>query len=172
MPKLAAKDRKKVESSNAIGGDFEPMPPGRYLADLKDVEARQSNAGNPVWSVTFENIRDLDGNKQPGRQWYNLNLPTTDKAPDDYKKDQATWEKYQGLCAGRIKAFFEAFGYTPDSDTDEMIGETVQIQVGIRTINQGAKAGQQANEVNGVYPLPEGTDAAAFSGGGKDDDDF
>jgi hypothetical protein len=158
MPKLAAKDRKKVEKSEAVSGGFELLKPGKYVAELTGVEAKASAAGNPMWVAEFSEIHNLDGERMPGRQWYNLNLPTTDTPPDGYvgkgkKSAEESWAQYQALCSGRIKAFFEAFGFTPDSDTDEMIGERCVIQIGVRTIQQGARAGEQANSLNGVAPL-------------------
>lgn len=166
MAKLAAKDRKKVAAAEATQGGFELIAPGKYRAALKDVETRTSNAGNPMWVAVFNEIHGLDGKKVPGQQWYNLNLPTSDTPPDGYEKGAEKWEQYQALCAGRIKAFFEAFGYTVDSDTDEMIGDECIIQIGIRTIKSGAKAGEKANEVNGVFPL----DSVPSIAGSKDDD--
>lgn len=170
MPKLAAKDRKKVAKAEAVGGGFEPLTPGKYIAELSEVEAKKSAAGNPMWVAEFVEIHSLDGEKQPGRQWYNLNLPTTDTPPDDYEKGAEKWEQYQGLCAGRIKAFFEAFGYSEDSDTDEMIGDRVVLQIGVRTIQNGERKGEKTNTVNGVAPL----DSVNFEDGdgGDDSDEF
>lgn len=150
MPKLSAKDRKKVKSADAVSGEFQPLKPGKYVATLNAVEAKTSAAGNPMWVAEFTDIHNLSGEKQPGRQWYNLNLPTTDEAPANYDKGQEKWEQYQGLCAGRIKSFFEAFGYSEDSDTDEMIGERAVLTIGVRTISNGDRAGQQTNTVNSV----------------------
>lgn len=178
MPKLAAKDRKKVDAAEAVGGDFEPLKPGKYVATLSGVEAKTSNNGNPMWVAEFENILNSKGEKQPGRQWYNLNLPTTEKAPENYQNTQEKWETYQALCAGRIKSFFEAFGYTVDSDTDEMVGEQVVLTIGVRTIQNGDRAGQKANSVNGVSSLESvswAEDVAAGGegvAGGGDDDEF
>lgn len=166
MPKLAAKDRKKVAKAQAVGGDFEPLKPGKYIAELSAVEAKNSAAGNPMWVAEFTDIHNLDGEKQPGRQWYNLNLPTSDTPPDGYTKGEEKWQQYQGLCAGRIKAFFEAFGYSEDSDTDEMIGERVVLQIGVRTIQNGARAGEETNSVNGVQPL----DSVDYEGADDDED--
>lgn len=169
MPKLAAKDRKKVQKAEAVGGGFEPLKPGKYVAELSNVEAKNSAAGNPMWVAEFTEIHNLDGEKQPGRQWYNLNLPTTNEPPEGYTKGAEKWEQYQNLCAGRIKAFFEAFGFTVDSDTDELIGERVVLQIGVRTIQNGDRAGEQTNSVNGVQPL----DSVNYAGeDGDDDDDF
>lgn len=170
MPKLAAKDRKKVEKAEATSGEFKPLKPGKYVAELSAVEAKNSSAGNPMWVAEFQEIHDLDGEKQPGRQWYNLNLPTTVDPPEGYTKGAEKWAQYQGLCAGRIKSFFEAFGYTVDSDTDEMIGDRVVIILGIRTIQNGERAGQQTNSVNGVLPLDSVSYAEGDGESGSDDE--
>lgn len=162
MPKLAAKTRKRVAKAEAVGsGDYEPLAPGKYIAELSEVEAKNSNAGNPMWVAEFTEIHDLDGDRQPGRQWYNLNLPIDGPMPDSYepkrlRKGQTpedSWENYQRMCEGRLKGFFEAFGYEVDSDTDEFIGERCVITVGVRTITQGARAGEKTNQINGVAPL-------------------
>lgn len=170
MPKLSAKDRKKVDKAQAVSGEFEPLKPGKYVATLASVEAKKSNAGNPMWTAEFEEIHSLDGEKQPGRQWYNLNLPTTDTPPDDYEKTEEKWVQYQRLSEGRLKAFFEAFGYEVDSDTDEFIGERCVIIVGVRTIQKGERAGESTNSVNGVKPL----DSVEYEGedGEGDPDEF
>lgn len=174
MPKLAAKDRKKVEKAEAVSGEFKPMPPGKYVGTLSEVEVKNSAAGNPMWVAEFTDIQDLDGDGQPGRLWYNLNLPTTDTPPDNYtpkgkKSKEESWAQYQALCSGRLKSFFEAFGYSVDSDTDEMIGEQCVLQVGVRTIQNGPRTGESTNSVNGVAAL----DTVDFDGGtGGDSDDF
>lgn len=175
MPKLAAKQRKKVEKAEAVSGEFEPLKPGKYIATLADVVAKTANSGAPMWVAEFEEIHSLDGERQPGRQWYNLMLPQ-DKMPEDYqpkrskKSPEEAWEDYQNLCNGRLKSFFEAFGYTVDSDTDEMISERCVLQIGVRTIQNGARAGEQTNSVNGVAPL----DSVNYEGSedGEDDDEF
>lgn len=171
MPKLAKKMQKDVEKAKAVSGGFEPFAAGKYVATLTKVEAKLSSAGNPVWNAEFEEIHNLDGEKMPGRQWYNLNLPTTDTMPEDYAKGPEKWKQYQDLCKGRLKAFFEAFGYTPDSDTDEFINEKAILQVGIGTIQKGPRAGEPTNQVNGVLPLDsvEGADDIGSEEGDEDE---
>lgn len=174
MAKLAAKTRKRVAKADAVtGGDFEPLTPGKYIATLSEVEAKNSQAGAPMWVAEFEDITDLDGDRQPGRQWYNLMLPQ-DVMPEDYKpkrskkSPQEAWDDYQRLCEGRLKAFFEAFGYTVDSDTDEMIGDRVVLQIGVRTIANGARAGEKTNSVNAILPL-DSVDFEDEAGEGSED---
>jgi hypothetical protein len=150
MPKLNQKMRKQVEKSESVSGEFEPMRPGKYLATLNEVEAKNSSAGNPMWVAEFGDIKDMDGESKPGRLWYNLNLPTSDTPPDSYEKGADKWKQYQDLCRGRLKAFYEAFGYTLDSDTDEFVGDQAVLVVGVRTIQNGERAGERTNSVNGV----------------------
>lgn len=173
MPKLAAKDRKKVEKAEAVSGGFEPLAPGKYIAELAEVEAKTSGAGNAYWNAEFHEIQTLDGEAVPGRQWYMLMLPI-DKMPEDYKPKKSkkspeeAWATYQELTAGKIKAFFEAFGFTPDSDTDELIGERCVLQIGVETINQGPKTGELTNRVHAVHPL----DSVEFEEADEDEDNF
>ena len=177
MPKLAKKVAAKAEKAEAVTGEFKPYEPGRYVATLTKVEAKLSSAGNPIWNCEFEDITSLDGDSMPGRQWYTLNLPQ-DKMPDGYEpkgreKDPVkAWESYQNLCHGRIKAFFEAFGYSTDSDTDEMLQEKCVLQIGIQTIQRGPRQGQLTNSVNAVLPLDAVDGAADVASGGGDEDEF
>jgi len=171
MPKLAAKIKKKVAAATAVTGEFEPLKPGKYIATLNEVEAKNSSAGNPMWVAEFGDIQDLDGETQPGRQWYNLNLPTTDTPPEGYAKGEDKWVQYQRMCEGRLKAFFEAFGYTVDSDTDEMVGDQCVIILGVRTISNGPRAGERTNSVNGVAAL-DSVDHTAGEGDDDGDDNF
>lgn len=162
MAKLAAKDRKKVQAAEPVKGSFEAFAPGKYVGELLEVETKVSAAGNAYWNIVFGEIHNLDGEKQPGRQWFRLMLPV-DKMPVDYapkKKPNASeaervesWNTYQSITAGRIKSFFEAFGYSVDSDTDEMIGDKAILQIGVETVQQGANAGNLRNVVNDVLPL-------------------
>lgn len=165
MPKLNAKLKKAVDQSEAVTGEFEPLRAGKYIGTLSEVEAKNSSNGNPMWVAEFTDIRDLDDETKPGRLWLNLNLPTTNTPPEDYAKGEEKWVQYQNMCKGRLKSFFEAFGYTTDSDTDEMVGDDCVLVVGVRTIQNGERAGEKTNSVNGVKPL----DSVDRTAGGDDD---
>lgn len=131
MPKLTKTAAKQVESSEAATG-FALLPEGRYAAQLRSVVQKEGKVA-PYWVWEFHNLHDEEGNRHTGRQWNNTSL-----SPNS---------------AGFLKATFEAFGYTTDSDTDEMIGEWVVLYVAKSVIASGEKAGQPKNEVRQVLPF-------------------
>lgn len=169
MPKLAGAAAKRVDAAEArheSGGDFEPLAPGQYLAQLRDVSVRDdtNKYGAAVWSAEFHNLHSIETQtKAPGRQWLNLTQPSSvTKIPSNYVNGPEKWEKYQNMLDGLLKGFFESFGYTVDSDTDEMLGEWCIITLDIRTIQQGPKEGKKRNEVTGIEALPEDFDLGEF----------
>lgn len=152
MPKLSAKAAKVVDNTEAThgGGDFELLAPGKYLGKLTEVSVRDANKhGLAQWSAEFQELHNIeDGELASGRQWLNLTLPSeTNTIPASYTNGAEKWEKYQNMLRGRMAAFFESFGYTADSDTDEMIGEWAVITVKVGTIQSGPKQGDKRNEV-------------------------
>lgn len=169
MPKLSSAAVKMVDSAEArheSGGSFEPLAPGRYLAKLAEVTTADPNKhGAVVWNAEFQNLISLETEAPaPGRQWLRLTLPSDPKKgiPATYANGPEKWEKYQAMLLGLLKGFFESFGYTSDSDTDELLGEYAVIELGIRTIQSGAREGEKTNEVKGIYPVPEDLDLEAL----------
>lgn len=162
MPKLDQKMAKKTQEAEDVQDGFEPLPEGKYICTLKEVEDRVAGTGSKMWGIELEEIVDLEGNVQPGRQFTNLVLPGADKMPKDYKGSknpnakgtlEEQWVRRNDFLSSKIKQFFEAFGFTTDSDTDEMIGERCVIQLSIRTIDGGKRKGQLGNQVEGFYAL-------------------
>jgi hypothetical protein len=173
MPKLTAKQTKVIDEAKEVSTTFEAWPSGKYVGVLREVEERTGKeSGNPYWVAEFEDFVDLDGEKYPGRQWYNVMLPIT-KMPKDYlpkkmrdkglavsdldaeqlEEREAAWENYQGMVAARLKEFFGAFGYTTNSDTDEMLGDSCIVVIGQQTQQMGKNKGKIVNTVDGVEPL-------------------
>ncbi|AOE44382.1 hypothetical protein SEA_GHOBES_30 [Gordonia phage Ghobes] len=128
MPKLTKKVAAQVDKSEAASGSY-LLPEGRYAAQLKSVVQKDGNE-YPYWVWEFENLHDADGNKQAGRQWNNTSLSPK--------------------SLGFLKATFEAFGYTSDSDTDELVGEWVVLYLVQEPISRGPKAGQLRNQVQSL----------------------
>lgn len=170
MPKLSQRLAKQAEEADVVGS-FEPLEPGKYYVRLAEVEAVENNNGSAAWSSEFDRVYNLEMEKQPGRQWYRLNLPVGDvgdEPPSWYNNGQAKWDSFQRMSQGRLHAFFDAFGYTTDSDTDEMRGEWAVASISQRTIQQGARAGRQANQVDGLEAVPDDFEAPEDAPGSDD----
>ncbi len=131
MPKLKSQLAKKVNNAGAATGSY-LLPEGRYAARLLDVEQREG-AKAPYWRWKFGDLHNTDGESQPGKQWNNTSL--SEKA------------------LGFLKATFEAFGYTTDSDTDEMIGEWVTLHLVQEQIATGNRAGEMTNSIQSLHPF-------------------
>lgn len=161
MPKLSAAAAKAIAKADAIheSGTFEPLAPGKYLARLQDVSIRENTDkyGQTMWAAEFDNLHAIEDHEPaPGHQWMNLTIPSgPNKVHPNYTGTPEKWETYQNMAMGRLKAFFESFGYTVDSNTDEMLGEYAVITVRQRTIQSGPREGQITNEVSGIESLED-----------------
>lgn len=143
MPKLNKTQAKKTAAAES--SSFGPLDPGIYTGRLSSVEAKDGAKGT-YWSWEFDEIETRDGDKVPGRLWVNTSL-----------SDSASW---------KLKEMFDAFGYSTDSDTDEMVGERIKLQVSQRVIESGARAGELGNNVDRCMPLDDDDD-----GGDADDEE-
>jgi hypothetical protein len=131
MPKLDKKVAKEVESSEAMTGSF-LLPEGRYAGRLMKVEEKPGEE-YPYWDWQFDAIHDEEGVKHPGRQWNRTSLSPKSR--------------------GFLKATFAAFGYSPDSDTDEMLGEWVVLYLEQEKQTKGQNAGKMRNVVARLAPF-------------------
>lgn len=185
MPKLAKKIAKKAEQATAnhgSTGSFELLPRGKYYATLTAVTEQENNFNEEEWSAEFsELVHIATGKAYSGRQWLRLAMPQDpDAVPDDYeprdkKKSKAeAWAALQEDRYARLKAFFESLGYTADSDTDEMVEDEAKgiLNVGVRTINSGARKGEKVNAVYGIEPVPDDFDPESLESDEDSDDDF
>ena len=135
MPKLNAKQAKQVASTEAweAGTGRVLLDEGRYAAQLFKVTERDGRE-HPLWSWRFVNVHNQDGDLM-GRT--NL-FHSTSLSPKAY---------------GGLKQTFDAFGYTTDSDTDEIVGEWAVLYVRQEVQEQGKNAGQRVNVVSGLAPF-------------------
>lgn len=140
MPKLdetAATKVAETEEGSSV------MEEGIYEMMLVSVEEKPGTDKGPYWNWTFQVPEDAA--KYPKwRQWLITSL-----------SEASAW---------RLKEVFKAFGVEPDTDTDELIGQRVRVQVGVRTIQGGARTGEIGNQVKKVMPLDE---SDTDSGGGN-----
>lgn len=127
MPKLTpalANDVKKAAESSG----FKAMDEGTYRARLTSVKATTArSSGNPMWVWEYEVIEEPYRGR---KQWNNTVLT-----------EAAMW---------KVAETFEAFEVPTDTDTDELLGCTVKLEVTQREITQGARKGQIGNDISRV----------------------
>ena len=134
MPKLPKKDAQETAATDAWTSGPRLLPEGRYAARLQKVTEREGRE-YPQWSWWFTQLHDVEGNTYPGTQFLNTSLSPK--------------------ARGGLRQAFDALGYTPDSDTDEMIGEWAVLYVTQEVAQQGQRAGQTTNRVSSVSPFDE-----------------
>lgn len=140
MPKLNKSLATATNEAETTG--FEPIPEGVYEVALRDVEIKEGQKA-PYWLWTFEvpaSAEEFSGR----RLWLNTSL-----------SENALW---------KLKETFDAFGETPDTDTDEMLGKRVRAVVIQRVIQSGARSGEITNQIDKLLPVAEGSKAAKAGG--------
>lgn len=129
MPKLPVSEASAVDEFE--GNEYPVLEPGVYTCILFDVKVGEGKAG-PYWNWEYH----LHGGN--ARFWNITSL-----------SEKARF---------KMKETFDAFGLPADTDTDMLIGRKVSLQIGIGTINAGAREGQQRNEVVQVLPYDDSND--------------
>ena len=129
MPKLSKEKAQRVADNESTG--FEALPEGPYKVKLVEVTTGEGQAG-PYWTWKLEVV---SGDHKGRFLWNTTSL-----------SDNADW---------KLKEAFEAFGYTTDSDTDEIVGEECVAVVSQRIIERGARAGQTGNNVDSLRALDD-----------------
>ncbi len=129
MPRLGDEQAKNVNEAESNGGGL--IEDGVYEMILMNVEEKQGNE-YPYWNWTFQFPEDAPRYKK-WKQW-----ETTSLSP---------------ASAWRLKAAFEAFSTTPDTDTDELIGRRCLVHIGSETAQAGKRKGELVNKIVGLMPL-------------------
>ncbi len=109
--------------------EFAPMPVGIYHGRLMDVDTSRSGPAGPYWTFQYDIVTPGFENR---KLWDNVSL--SEKA------------------AFKRKQVWEAFGVPLDTDTDDMCGSVVKLQVTHRTIQSGAREGEIAEQIGRVSP--------------------
>lgn len=118
MPKLP-QDRAQG-AADAESGDFQPLKPGRYVMLLTEVEEGETGPNS----------------KEPGTDKWVWKLKVDKDYHPELRKGrwQTGFQEHIPLTANmdwKMKQMFEGFGYTADSDTDEIIEDPDARIVGI-----------------------------------------
>jgi hypothetical protein len=126
MPKLT---KQYAQQADEAAGEWKdssaPLEPGWYLCRLLSVEAKEGKAA-AYWSWKYEVV--------DGGRWVWDNTSLSEKA------------------IGRLGKVFEAFEVPADTDTDELIGRLVNIELDLYTIPAGQRQGQMTNGVKSLAP--------------------
>ena len=133
MPKLNSKQAKQVEEADS---SFELLEAGVYLASLNAVTEKKGAAG-PYWEWEFV-ICETDEGEELERKpkiWENTSL-----------SEKAIW---------RLASMFEAFEVPTDTDTEDLLGMYVMVNVGQEVVEGGARAGQLRNCFISAFPVPD-----------------
>lgn len=106
MVALNAANAKAVKAA-ADSDPFAPLPEGKYRVELVKVESKTSSTKKPMWVWDFKVTE-----------------------PADYKgKNIRTWTVLQDNLLWRLAQVFKAFGVGSDTDTDDLVGKTIMIEV-------------------------------------------
>ena len=114
-------------------------------------------------SATDSKGEPLVGSNGPAWSW-EFTMP---EDAERYAK-RKVWAYTALEAAWLLKRYFDAFGVGPDTDTDDLIGRRVLVEVSTYTRKSGEKTGEIANSVKSLLPLDgamAGAGAAASSNG-------
>jgi hypothetical protein len=137
MAKLNKENAKKVDAASS---GFDPIPGGVYHARLVNVDSSKAGAAGPYWSWEYK----IAGGEYDGRRlWNNTTLA-------------------EGKQFG-LKQTFEAFGVPTTTDTDDLCGKLVKLQVGVRVIQQGPRQGEEVRAPRQPLLQAVGPGARIFS---------
>lgn len=131
MPKLSPETGQKADTAAADSpsGNREPLPAGRYRVRLLDVESTKSGGGAPMWKWKFEVVDGAAPDCQGRWLWENTVL-----------QDNALW---------KLGQVFAAFGVASDTDTDDLIGNTIDVDVVQEVAKRGKMEGKLVNAISG-----------------------
>lgn len=128
MAKLNKTQQKQAEE--ASGGDFDPLPDGIYHGKLVDVDTTREGPKGPYWSWEFDVVQNDQYNNR--KLWNNTSLSKA--------------------AAFKMDETYKAFGVPLDTDTDDLLGKVVKMQVSQRTIQSGDREGEIGNQIDRLRP--------------------
>lgn len=139
MAKLSASVAAEVDEAESSSGEFVPVPAGKYVYKLIEVDDTGEGKAGPYWTWVLERVHAYHPKfkKGYGTRVYHV---TSLSVP------------------GMVKAMFEAFGYTADTETDEIV-ESGDYLVGRTVIDSYKKPGEteptRKNVLKGVEKFDE-----------------
>lgn len=151
MAKLGFQYTGDESSLNDNSFDRQPLPDGEYNVVINDADYKQTKNGNGYYvSVEFE---VYEGEHSSRRVWSNYNLVNPNPQAQEIGEQQ-----FAKLCLA-------ALGKLSCSDTDELIGKTVTVGVGLEKNDPTRNRVKYANPT-GTVKAPAARLAAAPAAGG------
>lgn len=134
MPKLTSDQAQSVEEAESR--EFELLDIGTYLGALNAV-TEEPGKEFTYWVWEFVLVGDAEGNdlENTAKLWENTSLSPK--------------------AAFRLKAMFEAFEVPADTDTDELLGRYVWIDVGQEVQKEGKNQGKLRNVFLSASPASD-----------------
>lgn len=125
MPKLTGQQAANVSDAEEQD-DFLVHDPGVYALQLNDVRV---------------------GNGKQGTYWTWEFLITHNEDGQEFAKKTMVWEitSLSEKAAWRMKRMFEAFGVAPDTDTDELLGQSIWATLEVKIAEGGRRQGKPVN---------------------------
>ncbi len=154
MPKLP---KERAEGAqNQESGDYKPLKPGKYVFKLTEVEEgvtgeKSKNPGTDKWVWKLVVDKDYHPELRKGR-WQ------TAQSEHIPLSENMDW---------KMKQMFEGFGYTADSDTDEILEDPEARIVGYVKTGKDIVSGDPRSEVSRYVKF----DASKFTFSPEDEDD-
>lgn len=151
MPKLSKAAAKKVDEAES---SFDLLDDGVYHVRLRQVTVSENPgpSGAHYWSWEFEVIEEPYIGR---RLWNNTSL--------------------SDAAAFKLKEAYDAFDAEVGSDTDEILGDACRAVVSTRVIQQGARKGENANQIDRLtqadpdFEVPESEASGAVKGDDGED---
>lgn len=142
MAKLNKAKQKEI-ADNADSG-FAVIPDGAVHLRLRDVDATREGGKGPYWSWEFEIVEPET-------------IVMGDPPKETSIKGRRLWNNtsLSKAAAFKMQETFDAFGVELDTDTDELIGKVVKAIISQRTIQEGNRKGEVANQIDKLKPADE-----------------
>lgn len=144
MPKLNKAMQKEVNDAEAWAGRG-IIPDGLYLARLFVVSVEPKKPGKEYgsWRWDLQLVSDLTGDEEYGG------------------RKMVEFVSLSPNVAGKFKQIFNAFGATPDTDTDELLGSMCVLRIGHSIQTEGKNKGNERNDILEFLPADMAGDLAA-----------
>lgn len=133
-----------AEDTGEGDGEFEALDDGYYLAKVEKISmsAEPGASGFHYWTVLWRVQRP----KAVAKRTLYDRLSLSPKA------------------AFKMREFFDALGFTYDSDTDELIGETAVLEVSQSEITSGKRKGEMGNDIEQILDAQDPENKALIAG--------